>query len=83
MLKAHTEIGIGNATFINTELEYPDGSETRQPGFIKFDKFHSVYIRIWIRKTAVSVDTRLHVMVKHKPRKAFKLLLGLSGYINS
>ncbi len=34
-LKIYTEIGIGNPTLINTEIEYPDGTEIRRPGFQK------------------------------------------------
>ena len=79
MTIAFTEIGIGNPTFINTEVEYADGTETRQPGFIRFQKLQSLYLRVWIGEKVYVLSTNQGFSTKRKTRKAFKVLFGISG----
>lgn len=81
MLYGYTEIGIGNPTFINTEIEYPDGTETRQPGFVKFEKTKSLYMRLWVGKKVYSLSSNEGFTTRQKNRKAFKLLLGVWGIV--
>lgn len=50
MKKVFAEIGFGNDTFINTEIENEDGSEYRVSKFIKPPKIVGYYLRFWIFK---------------------------------
>lgn len=81
MHMAFTEIGIGNPTVINTEIEYADGTETRQPGFVKFRKLKTVYLRLWLGQKVYVLSTNQGFSTKRKNHNAFKLLFGISGYI--
>ena len=83
MATAYTEMGIGNPTFINTEIEHADGTETRQSGFVKFSKFESVYIRIWLGKRVYALGSKQGFNTKRKSRNAFKFLLGVSGIVSN
>ena len=74
----YIEFGIGNPTLISSEIEYPDGSEERFPGIIRM-RVISVYWRLWVNHNRYSWSTRAGFQHKLKPRKAFKLLLGLMG----
>lgn len=76
---AFTEIGIGNPTFINTEVEYADGTETRNPGFVRFSKLQSLYLRVWLGKKVYVLSSNQGFSIKRKPRTAFKVLFGISG----
>lgn len=73
-----TEIGIGNDTFINTEIEFPTGEEVRHPGFYPM-RLTSLYVRVWIGQTVWILSTSNGLERKTKPRKAIKILLGLAG----
>ncbi len=78
-LKAYTEIGFGNETFISTEIEYPDGSETRQRGFLRCMKVNGVYARLWLGKKVFILSSREGFVSQRKNRSAFKALIGISG----
>lgn len=73
----YTEYGIGNESFINTEIEKQDGSEYRIKGnFKEKGALVSIYIRIWILKTVFILDTKDGFKIKKKNRNKFKALLG-------
>ena len=78
-IKYYTEFGIGNETFINTEIEYPDGTEIRQPGYIHGVVYHRPYIRLWIGKK-VWIASMWKLSKQTKPYKTFKLLFGFEGF---
>lgn len=78
MKKYYTEIGIGNDTFINTETEYPDGSETRASGFVKM-KLTEVYIRIWLGKKVFILSSKDGFKIQTKGKAKLKVLLGFAG----
>tara|TARA_B100000614_G_scaffold208357_1_gene190974 strand:- start:51 stop:296 length:246 start_codon:yes stop_codon:yes gene_type:complete len=78
MNKIFTEIGIGNDTFINTETEYPDGTEERSPGFKKM-ALKAIYIRIWIGHTVFILGTGSGFVIRKKSRRSFKFLIGFEG----
>jgi hypothetical protein len=48
MKKVYAEIGFGNDTFLNTEIENEDGSEYRVPKFIKPQKIIGYYFFLLI-----------------------------------
>lgn len=74
-----TEIGIGNDTFINTEVEYTDGTEDRRPGFYNM-KLNDVYLRLWWGEATYIASFEKGFFKKPKTgRKKFKLLLGFGG----
>jgi len=77
-LKIFAEIGFGNASFCNTEIE--KGSlEHRVARFIVPPKIAGVYIRLWLGKRVFVVSTRNGFTTTLKNRNKFKLLLGLEG----
>ncbi|PES76591.1 hypothetical protein CN504_25885 [Bacillus anthracis] len=73
------EIGIGNKWFLRTETELSDGSEFEEKGISYPIKFQSVYIRIWIRKTVLIIDSKEGIKKTKKKRNAFKIILGITS----
>jgi hypothetical protein len=55
-MKVYTEIGFGNETFINTELEDNNGNETRQAGFVSFS-LKGIYLCVWAGYKVFVVST--------------------------
>lgn len=78
----YIEAGIGNTWIVRTETEFGDGSEIEQKGIIKPILFHSIYLRMWIGKTVFILDSKEGLIKRTKPRRAFKLLLGLASYLS-
>ncbi len=77
-IRVFTEFGFGNISFINTELEFPDGNELRKPGFIKM-KFQGIYFRLWIKNKVFIISTKNGIVIQTKPKNKFKLLFGIMG----
>lgn len=82
--KIFTEIGIDpdNNKFIvgvSSEIEYKDGSEVRQSGFIKM-KLDSIYIRLWVFKNVFAISRKQGIKIKKKNKNNFKFVFGLEGY---
>ncbi|MBB4823687.1 hypothetical protein HNO89_000907 [Sporosarcina luteola] len=71
------EFGIGNRWFVRTETESADGTEFEEKGIVGPISFHSFYVRIWIGKTVVIVDTKEGLKTSKKKRNAFKLIVGV------
>lgn len=67
------------------EVEYPDGTESRNNKFVKIrrsDKVHARYFRIWIGKFMMVIDTdKPHISFKKKKRWNFKIIYGISRHI--
>ncbi|MFD2701215.1 DUF3977 family protein [Paenibacillus shunpengii] len=78
-MKKFTEIGIGNRWFIRTEFEHEDGSESEIKGFTRPFKLKSVYIRIWIGKKVLIIDSKEGIKWVGKGKKKLKLLVGFYG----
>ncbi|UJF35733.1 DUF3977 family protein [Paenibacillus hexagrammi] len=76
----YIEIGIGNTWMVRTEIELSDGSEFEQKGIIMPIIFRSFYLRIWLGKTVIIVDSREGLKRMKKTRHAFKLIFGLACY---
>ena len=77
-MKLYTEIGIGNPTFISTEIEYPDGTEKRFPGFKKM-KIIDLYFRVWIGRKVFIISIKDGFKTQTKDRTNFKVLIGAQG----
>ena len=73
----YAEIGIGNETFISTEIE-EGKKEYRVNKFIKPKKIISYYIRIWILKKVLVLATN-RISLSNKPKNKFKFLFGVHG----
>jgi len=68
----YAECGFGNESLCSTELR----NEVRVKGFF-VATFISVYVRIWIGKIVVILDSREGVKVQKKNRCSFKCLFGI------
>ncbi|MCP8968453.1 DUF3977 family protein [Ectobacillus ponti] len=73
----YIEIGLGNRWFIRTETEFEDGTEIEQQGILKPILFRSLYIRIWLNKTCLVLNSKEGVKRMNKKRRAFKFVLGI------
>ena len=71
----NNKFGLG----VSTEVEHPDGSEDRRPGFKKMH-ISSIYMRIWMFKKVLILSSSNFIELKSKPRNNFKIIIGLSGH---
>ncbi len=71
------EFGIGNTWLLRTETERADGSEYEERGIKGPIKFQSIYLRIWIRKTVVILDSKQGMKWIKKNRNEFKFIIGV------
>lgn len=78
-MKKYTEIGFGNQWFIRTEFEHEDGSESEIKGFVRPFKLKSVYIRIWVGKNVLVIDSKEGIKFVGKDKKKIKILIGFYG----
>ncbi|MFD0675943.1 MULTISPECIES: DUF3977 family protein [unclassified Paenibacillus] len=76
----YIEIGLGNKWFIRTETEFADGTEIEEKGIIRPVKLHSMYFRIWVRKSVFILDLREGLKRQRKGRNAYKLIFGITSY---
>ena len=77
-IRFFTEIGFGNPTFINTETEFPDGKEIRNPGLVKM-KIIGLYFRLWIKRKVFIISSKEGFKIQTKNKNRFKLLFGIIG----
>lgn len=78
MKKVFAEIGIGNDSFLSTEIE--EGSdEYRIPKFVFPKKVTGFYFRFWLFKNVLILSSDHGVEVKKKDRNKLKILFGISG----
>lgn len=78
-MKKFIEIGIGNKWIVRTELEHEDGTETEMKGIVKPFKLRSVYLRLWIRRRVLIIDTREGIKLQSKSKNKFKIIIGFYG----
>lgn len=78
MKKIFVEIGLGNDSFVSTEIE-EGAHEYRIPHFVRPHKIKSFYIRIWIMKKVFILSTNHGFEKNNKDRNKLKILLGMSG----
>jgi len=77
-IKIYAEIGYGNDTFCNTEIEYGK-TEHRVRKFIIPPKIEGIYIRIWVYKKVLVLSSKNGFSLTKKDRGKFKFLFGLEG----
>lgn len=71
----YTELGIGNESFISTEIE-TEACEVRTNKML-IGKPISVYVRIWLGKQVLIFDSKEGIKRQKKTRRCFKLLIGI------
>ncbi|WP_340007522.1 DUF3977 family protein [Paenibacillus sp. FSL K6-0276] len=75
----YLEIGYGNKWFVRTEIEDCSGNETEYKGIVRPFKPRSIYIRIWINKQVVIIDSREGYKTSKKTKASLKILLGMTS----
>jgi len=73
------EFGIGNTWLVRTETELADGTEYEEKGIVGPIQYHSLYLRVWIGKTVLIIDSKEGFKRINKPRKAIKLIVGIAS----
>ncbi len=76
--KIFAELGYGNATFFNTEIEKGE-YEHRVPKFIVPKKIEGIYFRFWVWKRVFVVSTNNGFSFSKKDRVKLKILFGVEG----
>ncbi len=78
MLKIFSEAGIGNSTFLSTEIEKKE-LEHRVKGFIIPPKIEGFYIRVWLGKRVYALSSNRFFNTTKKKKIKFKLIFGIEG----
>ncbi|WP_079508638.1 DUF3977 family protein [Mesobacillus jeotgali] len=71
------EAGFGNRWVLRTEIEIEDGNEYEVRGVQGPIHFHSAYLRLWLWKTVIILDSREGFKKVHKNDKNLKFLIGI------
>ena len=77
-IKIFAEIGLGNPTFCNTEIERGK-YEHRLPKFITPPKIEGIYFRFWVWKRVFVISTKSGFSLSRKDRVELKVLFGMEG----
>ena len=77
----YIEFGIGNRWLLRTEVELENGTEYEIKGVVKPIKPLSIYLRIWMGKTVLIIDSKEGFKKVGKPRNAVKLIFGIKSYL--
>lgn len=75
----YIEFGIGNRWLLRTETELDDGTEYEEKGIVRPVRFQSLYLRLWIGKTVLILDTKEGFKCSRKDRKKLKIILGITS----
>lgn len=78
-LKKYVEIGIGNRWLVRTELEHEDGTETEVKGIAHPFQLDTIYLRMWIGKKVLIIDSREGIKFQRKDRRKLKIVIGFAG----
>lgn len=78
-MKKYIEIGIGNRWFVRTEIEDEDGTEREFKGLIKPFILKSIYLRIWLGRKVIVIDSREGIKISKKNRRKIKIIIGFYG----
>ncbi len=71
----YSEIGFGNGPLVSTEIERK-GDEVRVNGWM-VGVFRSIYLRLWLGKTVIVIDSIDGLKVQKKSRNKIKFLFGI------
>jgi len=77
-LKIFAELGYGNSTFFNTEIE-KGKQEKRVSRFVIPPKIEGVYFRFWVGKRVLVLATKNGFSLNQKNRVKLKILFGIEG----
>ncbi len=77
-IKIFAELGYGNATFCNTEIEKGE-YEHRVHKFIIPQKIEGIYFRFWVWKRVFVVSSNNGFSFSKKDRVKLKILFGIEG----
>ena len=78
-MKKYIEVGYGNTWLVRTEIEEVDGTEREIKGLVKPFKLKSIYLRIWLGKKVLILDSREGIKISTKNRKKIKIVIGFYG----
>ncbi|AWE07154.1 DUF3977 domain-containing protein [Lysinibacillus sp. 2017] len=73
------EVGIGNTWLVRTEIELADGTEIEKKGIEGPIRFQSCYIRFWIGKRILILDSCEGIKTSIKNRNKFKMIVGIAS----
>ena len=73
------EFGIGNKWLIRTETELDNGTELEEKGIARPIKLQSLYLRFWVGKTVVTLDSKEGFKKSKKNRNAVKIIFGIKS----
>ncbi len=77
MKKVYAEMGLGNPTFLSTEIE--EDNEYRISKFIFPKKISGIYFRFWFFKKVIIISSKDGIVSQKKNENKFKLLFGVQG----
>ena len=80
MKRVYAEIGLGNGSFLSTEIE-ENGKEYRISEFIKPQKIDDYYLRIWVLKRIFIFSTKDGLKTSRKDINKLKIVLGFGGFV--
>ncbi|GKV57933.1 hypothetical protein NCCP2222_38800 [Sporosarcina sp. NCCP-2222] len=73
------EFGIGNKWLIRTEKELCDGTEVEEKGITSPIHIESIYVRVWLWKKVMIVDSEEGIKVGRKNKAKVKIILGIKS----
>ncbi len=73
----YIEFGFSNTWLLRTETESEGGTEIEEKGVVGPIKVQSAYIRIWIFKTVIVLDSQEGFKRTKKNHNKCKLLIGV------
>jgi hypothetical protein len=73
------EFGIGNKWIIRTETELNDGTEFEEQGIVRPIKLQSLYLRVWLGKIVVILDSKEGFKKTKKNRNKVKIVFGIKS----
>jgi len=78
MKKIYAEIGIGNKSFLSTEIEEKN-KEFRIRTFIFPEKLKEIYFRLWVFRFVIILSFFKGIFLRKKSKNNFKFLIGFGG----
>ena len=70
---------MGNTWLVRTEIELKDGTEIEKKGIVGPIQFQSCYMRIWIGKRVVILDSCEGIKTTLKKKSKFKIVFGIAS----
>ena len=64
---------------LRAETELSDGTEFQERGIVGLIKFQSVYLRVWLGKAVIIIDSKEGYKKSKKNRKEIKIIIGVKS----